>query len=45
MPARHVKPSLIKECPANIECQVIDIVERYNIVVLQAVAAGWTGAR
>lgn len=37
--ARHVKPPLIRECVANIECQVIDIVERHNIVVLQAVAA------
>ncbi|AKJ69425.1 flavin reductase [Pandoraea thiooxydans] len=39
VPARHVKPPLIKECLANIECQVIDIVEKHNIVVLQAVAA------
>ena len=39
VPARHVKPPLIKECLANVECQVIDIVEKHNIVVLQAVAA------
>lgn len=34
-----VMSPLIKECLANIECKVIDIVERHNIVVLQAVAA------
>ena len=39
MQARHVRPPLIKECLANIECRVIDIVKRHNIVVLEAVAA------
>ena len=39
LPSRFVKPPLIKECLANIECQVIDIVRRHDIVVLQAVAA------
>lgn len=34
-----VKPPLIKECLANIECKVIDIVKKHNIVVLKAVAA------
>ena len=34
-----VKPPLIKECLANIECKVIDIVKKHNIVVLEAVAA------
>ena len=34
-----VRPPRIKECLANIECKVIDIVERHNIVVLEAVAA------
>lgn len=38
-PARLVQAPLIKECLANIECQVIDIVKKHNIVVLQAVAA------
>lgn len=37
--AKLVKPPLIKECLANIECKVIDIVKKHNIVVLQAVAA------
>ncbi len=39
VPARLVRPPLIKECVANIECKVIDIVERHNIVVLEGVAA------
>ena len=34
-----VRSPLIKECLANIECKVIDIVKKYNIVVLEAVAA------
>ena len=34
-----VRSPLIKECLANIECKVIDIVKRHNIVVLEAVAA------
>ena len=35
----HVRPPLIKECLANIECRVVDIIRRHNIVVLQGVAA------
>jgi flavin reductase (DIM6/NTAB) family NADH-FMN oxidoreductase RutF len=34
-----VMSPLIKECLANIECKVIDIVKKHNIVVLEAVAA------
>jgi flavin reductase (DIM6/NTAB) family NADH-FMN oxidoreductase RutF len=34
-----VRPPLIKECYANIECKVIDIVKKHNIVVLAAAAA------
>jgi flavin reductase (DIM6/NTAB) family NADH-FMN oxidoreductase RutF len=34
-----VRSPLIKECLANIECKVIDIVKKHNIVVLKAVAA------
>ena len=30
---------MIKECLANIECKVVDLVNKYNIVVLEAVAA------
>ena len=39
VPARLVRPPLIKECLANIECKVIDIIEKHSIIVLQAVAA------
>ena len=39
VPAKLVKPPLIQECLANIECKVIDIVKKHNIVVLEAVAA------
>ncbi len=34
-----VTSPLIKECIANIECKVIDIVKGHNIVVLEGVAA------
>jgi len=40
-----VRSPLIKECLANIECKVIDIVAKYNIVVLEAVAAHIDTAR
>ncbi len=36
---REVKAPLIKECLANIECKVVDIVKKHNIIVLDAVAA------
>jgi flavin reductase (DIM6/NTAB) family NADH-FMN oxidoreductase RutF len=39
VPGSIVKPPLIRECLANIECKVIDIVKKHDIVVLQAVAA------
>jgi len=39
VPGTHVASPLIKECLANIECQVTDIIEKHNIIVLQAVAA------
>jgi flavin reductase (DIM6/NTAB) family NADH-FMN oxidoreductase RutF len=29
----------MKECVANIECRVVDIVSRHNIVVLEGLAA------
>lgn len=38
-PAGHVKAPLIKECLANIECKVVDFVDKHNIVVLEAIAA------
>lgn len=36
---KHVKAPLIKECLANIECNVVDIVKKHNIVVLEGVAS------
>ncbi len=43
--ARLVKPPLIQECLANIECRVIDIVRKHHIVVLEGVAAWFDTAR
>ncbi len=45
MRAKRISSPLIKECLANIECRVIDIVRKHNIVVLKAVAAYVNGAR
>ena len=42
---RFVKAPLIRECLANIECRVVDIVGRHNIVVLEGVAAYMDSAR
>ena len=42
---KAVKAPLIKECLANIECKVIDIVRKHNIVVLQGLAAYMDSAR
>ena len=42
---KHVKAPLIKECPANIECKVVDIVGKHNIIVLEAVAAYFDSSR
>ena len=36
---KHVRAPLIKECLANIECKVVDIVKKHDIVVLEGVAA------
>ena len=41
----HVKAPLIKECLANIECKVVDIVKKHNIVVLEGVAAYFDESR
>jgi flavin reductase (DIM6/NTAB) family NADH-FMN oxidoreductase RutF len=42
---KHVGSPLIKECLANIECKVIDIVKKHNIVVLEGVAAYFDSSR
>lgn len=39
VPGKLVKAPLIEECLANIECKVVDLVDKHNIVVLEAVAA------
>ena len=43
--ARHVRAPLIRECVANIECRVADIVKRHNIVILDGLAAYIDGGR
>ena len=45
MKGKHVQAPLIKECLANIECKVIDIVKKHNIVVLEGIAAYFDNAR
>ncbi|PKU24117.1 flavin reductase family protein [Telmatospirillum siberiense] len=37
--AGHVRAPLIKECIANIECRVVDVIDGHGIVVLQGIAA------
>ncbi len=39
LPAKRVKAPLIKECMANIECRVVEIIRRHDIVVLDGIAA------
>jgi len=39
MPAAKVKAPLIQECYANLECQVVDYLEEYGIVILEGVKA------
>lgn len=39
VPAKRVRAPLIRECLANVECKVVEIVRRHDIVVLEAVAA------
>lgn len=43
--AKHVRPPLIEECLANIECKVLDIIGKHNIVVLEGLAAYVNPAR
>ncbi len=45
MPGKVVKAPLIKECLANIECRVIDIVRKHHIVVLEGLVACLDRAR
>lgn len=43
--AAHVRAPLIADCLANIECRVVDFVDRHGIVVLEGLAAYLDGAR
>lgn len=43
--AKQVGAPLIRECLANIECKVVDIVKKHDIVVLQGVVAYFDDAR
>ena len=45
VPGKVVKATSIAECLANIECKVVDIIGKHNIVVLDAVAAHIDPAR
>lgn len=45
VPGKVVQAPLIRECLANIECRVIDIVRKHDIVVLEGVAAHVAAAR
>ena len=42
---KHVEAPLIRECLANIECKVVDILKKHNIVVLEGVAAHFDSSR
>lgn len=44
-PGKVVEAPLIRECLANIECKVVDLVRKHEIVVLEAVAAWIDPAR
>jgi len=39
VPGAAVKAPLVAECLANVECRVVDLVRRHDIVVLEGVAA------
>ncbi len=41
----QVRAPLIRECLANIECRVVDIIRKHNILVLEGVAACFNGSR
>ncbi len=38
-PAKHVAAPLVGECLANIECKVVDVIRKHQIVVLEGLAA------
>lgn len=42
---KRVNAPLIKECVANIECKVIDIIKKHDIIILEGVAAYYDSSR
>lgn len=42
---KQVNAPLIRECVANIECRIVDIVTRHNIVVLEGLSAYYDSGR
>jgi flavin reductase (DIM6/NTAB) family NADH-FMN oxidoreductase RutF len=42
---KHVSAPLIKECVANIECKVVDIIKKHDIVILEGVDAYFDTSR
>lgn len=42
---KHVRAPLIKECVANIECRVIDVIKKHDIVILEGLAAYYDSTR
>jgi len=45
VPGRKVSAPLPRECLANIECKVVEIIRRHDIIVLEGVAAHMSSAR
>ncbi|EQB14932.1 hypothetical protein RLDS_12235 [Sphingobium lactosutens DS20] len=45
LPGKHVGAPLIRECLANIECCVTEIIERHSIIVLDGLAVWYDDAR
>lgn len=45
MKGKQVQAPLIKECLANIECKVVDIVKKHDIVILEGVMAYFDSSR
>jgi flavin reductase (DIM6/NTAB) family NADH-FMN oxidoreductase RutF len=43
--AKNVNAPLIKECLANIECKIIDIIKKHDIIILEGIAAYYNSSR
>jgi flavin reductase (DIM6/NTAB) family NADH-FMN oxidoreductase RutF len=42
---KTVNAPLIQECLANIECRVIDIIKKHDIIILEGIAAYYNSSR